>query len=230
MCGRYGLQTPVDELARRLNAELDLDDPGPRYNIAPTQALPVAREPEPGRRQLAAMEWGLVPFWAADPKETRSKYSLINARAESVADKPAFKAAFRRRRALVPADGFYEWKQGDKPKQPYWIRLKSGEPMFFAGIWERWEGEIDGAPRTIDSYCIIVGEPNDLLAGIHNRMPVIVDPDDWALWLDPGVREPEPLQDLLAPYPAEAMEAVPVSRRVNSPANDDAGLIEAVAG
>ncbi|HKJ71154.1 MAG TPA: SOS response-associated peptidase [Gammaproteobacteria bacterium] len=228
MCGRYGLRTPVDELARRLNAELALADPGPRYNIAPTQTLPVCRQPDPERRELVGMEWGLVPFWARDPRETRAKYSLINARAESVADKPAFKAAFRRRRALVPADGFYEWKQGDKPKQPYWIRRRDGNPLFFAGIWERWEGEVDGEVRALESYCIIVGEPNELLASIHNRMPVIVDEADWALWLDPGLTDPEPLRPLLAPYPAEALEAVPVSRRVNSPANDDAGLIEAV--
>ena len=228
MCGRYGLQTPVDELARRLNAELALDDPGPRYNAAPTQTLPVCRQPGAGGRELVGLEWGLVPFWAKDPKETRAKYHLINARAESVADKPAFKAAFRRRRALVPADGFYEWQQGgDGPKQPYWIRLKDGGPMFFAGLWEHWEGEIEGEPRTIESYCIIVGEPNPLLAGIHNRMPVIVDPGDWALWLDPEVGEEEVLRPLLAPYPAEAMEAVPVSRRVNNPKNDDPGLIEA---
>jgi len=228
MCGRYGLQTPVNELARRLNAELALEDPGPRYNAAPTQILPVARQPDPERREVTGMEWGLVPFWAKDPRETRSKYSLINARAESVADKPAFKAAFRRRRALIPADGFYEWHQqgGDRPKQPYWIRLRSREPMFFAGLWERWEGEVDGEPKAIESFCIIVGEPNDLLASIHNRMPVVVDPADWALWLDPEVRDAEPLRPLLRPYPAEAMEAVPVSRRVNSPANDDPGLIE----
>ncbi|MEF8792844.1 SOS response-associated peptidase [Thiohalorhabdus sp.] len=231
MCGRYGLQTPVDELARRLNAELALADPGPRYNAAPTQTLPVARQPEPGRRELIRMEWGLVPFWAKDPQETRSKYSLINARAESVADKPAFKAAFRRRRALIPADGFYEWQEqgGDRPKQPYWIRLRSGEPMFFAGLWEGWEGEINGEPKVIESYCIIVGEPNELLASIHNRMPVVLGPADWGLWLDPEVRDPQPLSSLLAPYPAEAMEAVRVSRRVNSPANDDPGLIEAMA-
>lgn len=226
MCGRYGLQTPVDELARRLNAELNLADPGPRYNVAPTQTLPVCRQPEPGARELVPMEWGLVPSWARDPRETRAKYSLINARAESVADKPAFRTAFRRRRALVPADGFYEWRQGGTPKQPYWIRLASREPLFFAGIWERWEGEIEGESRAIDSYCIIVGEPNELLAGIHNRMPVILAPADWALWLDPKVADPEALRPLLAPFPAAAMEAVPVSRRVNSPANDDPGLVE----
>lgn len=158
-----------------MDAKIHATDPGPRYNIAPSQTLPICRQPAPGTRELVDMEWG-----------------------------------------LVPADGFYEWRQGDdKPKQPYWIRLKEGEPMAFAGIWEHWEGEIDG-------------EPNDLVGRLHNRMPVILAPEDWGLWLDPEIKEQEALQPLLQPYPPDQMEAIPVSRRVNSPSNDDPGLIERV--
>ncbi len=227
MCGRYGLQTPIAELARRLDAKIHVADPGPRYNIAPTQTLPVCRQPKSGDRELVGMEWGLIPFWAKDPHETRARYSLINAREESVADKPAFRAAFRRRRALVPADGFYEWRRGDaEPKHPYWVHLKEAEPMAFAGLWERWEGEIHGERRILETYCIIVGEPNNLVGRLHNRMPVILDPADWGLWLDPEVREHHVLDSLLKPFPAELMEAIPVSRRVNSPKNDDPSLIE----
>jgi len=230
MCGRYGLFTPESELAERFAAEPRAPEPGPRYNLAPTQSGLVCRAPGPEERELTALRWGLIPFWSKDPRETARRYSMINVRADTITEKPAFKVAFRRRRCLVPADGFFEWQaRPGGPKQPHWIRLRSGEPMALAGLWERWEGEIDGEPRAIESYTIVVGEPNELMAPIHNRMPVVVDPSDWALWLDPGITEPEPLLPLLRPYPAEAMEAVPVSRRVNSPENDDPALIEAVS-
>ncbi|KPV39028.1 hypothetical protein AN478_11935 [Thiohalorhabdus denitrificans] len=230
MCGRYGLFTPQEDLAELLRARIRDRAWEGSYNLAPTQKGLVCREAEPGERELVGLEWGLIPFWAKDPGETRSKYSLINARAESVAEKPAFRAAFRRRRCLVPADGFYEWHAVEGgPKQPYWIRLKSGEPMTFAGLWERWEGEVEGQPRVLESYTIIMGEPNELLGRIHNRMPVVLGSGDRDLWLDPGVGDPEALRGLLRPYPAEEMEAHPVSRGVNNPRNDGPELLEEVA-
>ncbi|MFP4561593.1 MAG: SOS response-associated peptidase [Thiohalorhabdus sp.] len=230
MCGRYGLFTPQEDLAELLRARIRDRAWEGSYNLAPTQRGLVCREDEPGERELVGLEWGLIPFWAKDPGETRSRYSLINARAESVGEKPAFRAAFRRRRCLVPADGFYEWQAAEGgPKRPYWIRLKSGEPMTFAGLWERWEGEVEGQQEVVESYTIIVGAPNELLGRIHNRMPVVLGPGDRDLWLDPGVREADALQGLLRPYPAEEMEAHPVSRRVNNPRNDGPDLVEEVA-
>ncbi|HKJ89238.1 MAG TPA: SOS response-associated peptidase, partial [Gammaproteobacteria bacterium] len=201
------------------------------YNIAPTRMGLVCREAEAGDRELVGLEWGLIPFWSRDPEETRRKYSLINARAESVASKASFKAAFKYRRCLVPADGFYEWHAGQEgPKQPYWIRFRDGSPMTFAGLWERWEGEAEGERKVIETYTIIVGEPNALLGRIHNRMPVVLGPEDRDMWLDPGMKDPEALRQLLRPYPAQAMEAYPVSRKVNNPKNDEPELVDAVEG
>ncbi|MFA9462362.1 SOS response-associated peptidase [Thiohalorhabdus sp. Cl-TMA] len=228
MCGRYGLFTPEEDLAELFRARIRDTDWRPSYNLAPSQTGMVCREPEAGQRELSALEWGLIPFWAKDPRETRSKYSLINARAESVAEKASFKAAFKYRRCLIPADGFYEWHtEGTGPKQPYWIRFRSGNPMSFAGLWERWEGTLDGERRTLETYTIIVGPPNELLGRIHYRMPVILGQEDWDIWLDPGMKETEALRQLLQPYPADGMEAYPVSRRVNNPKNDQPELLEA---
>jgi putative SOS response-associated peptidase YedK len=229
MCGRYGLFTPLPVVAETLQAELRLTDPGPRYNAAPGQVLPVCRQPQADRRELVGLEWGLVPAWSRNPEETRSRYSLINARAETAADKPAFREAFRRRRAVIPADGFYEWQAtGGGAKQPYWIRRRDGGLLALAGLWERWQAP-DGE-QALETFTIVVGEPNAVLAPIHDRMPVILDAASREVWLDPADREPERLRSLLTPYPADALEAVPVSSRVNSPANDDPAVLEGPEG
>jgi putative SOS response-associated peptidase YedK len=223
MCGRFTLTDPD----QRLVAQFDLPgipDLKPRYNIAPTQPVAVVRVAAEGAiREMVLLHWGLIPFWAQD-QEIGAR--LINARAETAAEKPAFRHAFRRRRCLVVADGFYEWQKQDGAKQPYFIRLRDSSPFAFAGLWERWEGP-DAA--VIESCTLLTTEPNDLLGQIHNRMPVILHPEDYGLWLNPGVQQPEQLQPLLHAYPAEEMEAFPVSRRVNSPDNDDARCIEPLA-
>jgi putative SOS response-associated peptidase YedK len=217
MCGRYTLTARrLHILEERLNTTFP--ELAPRYNIAPSQPVPIVRAAEEEGYDLATVRWGLVPSWSKDPK---SSYSLINARAETVAEKPAYRTAFRRRRCLIPADGFYEWKQKDGGKQPYHIRMKDGEPFGFAGLWEHWEG--DG--QVVESCSIIVTEANDLVRSVHDRMPVIVAPDDYRLWLDPAIAKTEPLQALLRPYPADEMDAYPVSSRVNSPRNDTEALI-----
>jgi len=198
-----------------------------RYNIAPTQAAAVVRlTPADGGRELVLLRWGLVPSWSKDPATGASP---INARADTVAAKPSFRAAFRARRCLVPADGFYEWQapvSGKGPKQPYLIRRRASDPaqgtFAFAGLWERWQG----AGQTIESFAIVTTDANATLRPIHHRMPVILDPRDYAAWLDcDNMRA----GDLLRPAPDDALVAVPISTRVNSVANDDPGVIEPVA-
>lgn len=221
MCGRYSLTKPPEAMRRLFQFRRALRNLPPRYNIAPTQDAPVVRLSADGERELAMLRWGLVPSWSQDPK---SGYSTINARAETVAEKPAFRSAFKSRRCLVPADGFYEWQKVDTRKQPYRIAMKDDGLFAFAGLWERWEkGE------TIESFTIIVTQANDLLKPIHDRMPVILDPLDYEPWLDTGT-SPAAAQKLLRPFPSDAMRAYPVSTRVNSPRNDDASVIEALAG
>jgi putative SOS response-associated peptidase YedK len=191
----------------------------PRYNIAPTQ--PVAVVPNDGKNRLDFFTWGLIPSWAKDP-EIGSR--MINARGETLAEKPAFRAAFRRRRCLVLADGFYEWKKipDSKSKTPMYIRLESGKPFAFAGLWEIWNSK-DGS--TILSCTIITTEPNELVSDIHNRMPVILHPDSYSLWLDPGEPDARQLTGLLKPYPAELMAAYPVSTLVNNPRHESPSMI-----
>ncbi len=182
----------------------------------------VRRRPDGVGRELALPRWGLVPSWSAGPD---SGYSMINARAETVATKPAFRRAFRQRRCLVPADGFYEWAKVGTRKQPYFIRLRSGEqPMAFAGLWEHWASHT--GQDVIESFTIIVTEANDLLRPIHQRMPVILAADDYGRWLDPEAADG---RELLRLCPPESLEAHPVSTRVNNPRNNDHGLVEPVA-
>lgn len=186
----------------------------PRYNIAPTQ--PVAVVPNNGENRLEYFQWGLIPSWAKDPSIGNR---MINARADTLAEKPAFRAAFRRRRCLVLADGFFEWRKepGQKAKQPMYIRLQTGVPFAFAGLWEVWN-PADGSQ--ILSCTIITTEPNELVGEIHNRMPVILPEEGYASWLDPSEKQPKDLQDLLRPYPSGELMAYPVSTVVNSPSND----------
>jgi putative SOS response-associated peptidase YedK len=192
----------------------------PRYNIAPSQ--PVAVVPNDGLLKLDYYVWGLIPSWAKDPSIGSR---MINARGETLAEKPSFRAAFRRRRCLILADGFYEWQQtpGGKTKTPMYIRLKSGEPFAFAGLWESWNSP-DGSQ--VLSCAIITTEPNPLMAKIHNRMPVILPQAAHMPWLHSGEADTKALSALLKPYPAEEMVAYPVSKLVNSPANDVPAVIE----
>ena len=191
------------------------------YNVAPSQDVLVARNGAAGERELALLRWGLIPSWAKDPK---IGYRTINARVETVATKPAFRAAFKRRRCLVAGDGFYEWSVVNG-KQPYYIHMADDAPFGFAGLYEHWEG--DGS--VIVSCTIIVGEPNDLIARIHDRMPCILDPKDYDMWMDPDLTDSQQLLSVLRPYSAERMAAYPVSRAVNSPRNQGPQLIEPVA-
>ena len=219
MCGRYLITTPVEAIRRIFQVE-QRPNLAARYNVAPTQAVPIIRRND-GGRELVMARWGLVPFWAKDLKIGNK---LINARAETVAEKPAFRDAFRRRRCLVIADGFYEWRKVDGGKQPYLIRVAGGAPFAFAGLWERWTDKATG--ERIESCTIIVREANALIAPIHDRMPVILPPEHYESWLDPSAGDGA---RLLTAYPAEAMEAFPVSARVGNVRNDDPALIEPVA-
>ncbi len=230
MCGRYTLSSPGEVVAEVFDL-VDVPEVLPRYNLAPTQEAAVVRVPAPGApRQLARLRWGLIPAWAKDPAIGNR---MINARAESAGEKPAYRDSFRRRRCLVPADGFYEWKRVGKGKQPYLIRRRDRRPFAFAGLWSAWHAPHppntapDALPR--ETFTILTTSPNDLMHGIHDRMPVILDRADFAAWLDPGNRDAAALQALLVPAPADDWEAVPVSTRVNSPAHDAADCIEPLA-
>jgi putative SOS response-associated peptidase YedK len=219
MCGRYSLTTPVEGL-RRVFGFLEQPNLAPRYNIAPSQEIAAVRLGEDGGRHFAWLRWGLIPSWA---KDIKIGYRTINARAETAAEKPAFRAAFRKRRCLVLADGFYEWQKQDKgAKQPYRVTLAEGGPFGFAGLWESWRDPESG--ERIESATIVVTEANDLLRPIHDRMPVILAPADFDAWLD-AERPREAARALLRPYPAAALAAYPVSTRVNKVANDDPEVI-----
>lgn len=219
MCGRFTLRTPARDVARAFGLDL-LDDWPPRYNVAPTQSVAAVRQPAGEQRQLVFLHWGLVPSWADDPTIGNR---MINARAETLATKPAFRKAFRQRRCLIPSDGFYEWQQQGRQKQPYYFTLADGGLFALAGLWERWEKNA----LVIESCTIITTAANSLVAPLHDRMPVILPPDDYGLWLDANVEDVERLQSLLRPLSAEAMRARPVSTLVNSPRNDSPACLEA---
>jgi putative SOS response-associated peptidase YedK len=216
MCGRYSITASPEAMRRLFRFVNPVPNLPPRYNAAPTQRLPVVRRDREGKGELALLRWGLVPSWANEPE---IGYRMINARAESVADRPAYRAAFRRRRCLVPADGFYEWQRRSGRKQPYRVTMKDGGLFAFAGLWERW----NGGDEPLETFTIIVTGANDLIRGIHERMPVIIDPADYEAWLE-AVDTTIPMA-LLQPYPAEKMRAYPVGPRVNSPKNDDPQVI-----
>lgn len=219
MCGRFTLTADPNQLREAFPWLNVPDGVQPRYNVAPSQ--PVAVVPNNGKNQLDFFLWGLIPSWAKDPEIGNR---MINARAETLTEKPSFRTAFRRRRCLILADGFYEWRlvPGQKVKIPTYIKLQSGTPFAFAGLWESWNSP-DGS--NILSCTIITAEPNSLVRDIHNRMPVILPRDAYQTWLEPGEPDIEGLKSLLRPYPAEEMTAYPVSRLVNSPANESAECI-----
>ena len=220
MCGRYVI-TSTPEAIRALFRYQELPNFPPRFNVAPSQPIPIVRLAD-GKRQFALVRWGLLPSWVKDPKTFTL---LINARGELVIDKPAFRAAMKRRRCLVPADGFYEWQAGGSRKQPYFIRLKSGQPMAFAGLWECWTGP-NG--EELETAAIVTTEANRALGHIHDRMPVILAPDAFDLWLNCAEVDAQTAAALIAPAPDSLFEAYPVSTDVNRVANDNAKLVEPV--
>ncbi len=225
MCGRYTLSDPGDLLD-----ELGVQNPGwdlsPRYNIAPTQGVAAVRTapegPAMGQRELVALHWGLVPFWA---KEKSIGNRMINARGESLAEKPSFRNALRRRRCLILADGFYEWAKVQGGKQPYHIHLRDHRPFVFAGLWEQWN---KGPEGPLESCTIITTEANERIRPLHHRMPVILDGDARDLWLDPDVDDSGLLTTVLKPYDDETIELTPVSRLVNNPRNETPDCLKSV--
>jgi putative SOS response-associated peptidase YedK len=221
MCGRYTLVTPAKKLAEEFSLDASSVDLPPNYNVAPTQGVAAVLS-EGGERRLEILRWGLIPPWADDP-QIGSR--MINARAETAPEKPSFRKAFRERRCLIPADGFYEWKRTNGSKQPYYIHMKDERSFAFAGLWESWN---DNSGPAIRSCTILTTGPNALVAGVHNRMPVILPAGSYDAWLDPEAERDE-LAALLAPYPEDEMEAYPVSRFVNSPSNNDPRCIEPAA-
>ncbi|MCC7446715.1 MAG: SOS response-associated peptidase [Anaerolineae bacterium] len=220
MCGRYTITADPTQLAERFNAALPSELIQPRFNVAPTQSLPVLLNE--GEREIQLLRWGLIPRWAKEPS---NDYSMINARAETLEEKNTYRDAFRKRRCLVLADSFYEWQKTPdvKTKVPMRIMLKSGQPFAFAGLWETWKDHETG--ELIRSFTIVTTTPNDLVEPIHNRMPAILLPELENEWINDDTG-PDVWRDLLKPYPADLMTAYPVSRRVNSPANDDPSLLQ----
>ena len=220
MCGRYALKTSTPELARMLGVNMScVPSAGaelePSYNVAPSQPVVSCHLGRMGDRRLARMRWGLIPSWS---KDGASKFPMINARAETIMEKPSYRTPFRFRRCLIPADGFYEWQKIGERKQPHFIRMRSREPFAFAGIWERWKPSEGTA---VVSCSVITTTANDTLQPIHPRMPVILERDSFDAWMDPKLTDAEVLSAYLKPYPAEAMESHPVSSFVNKPVNND---------
>jgi putative SOS response-associated peptidase YedK len=219
MCGRYTLTVSASVLGEVFEADVRVEH-SPRYNIAPTQTVPIVRLDESGQRRVDGARWGLVPHWAKDPSIGNR---MINARSETAADKPAFRSAIRRRRCLIPADGFFEWHRVAGGKQPYHIRFRDRRVTAFAGLWERWRAS-DDAP-TLDSCTILTTSPTATVARIHDRMPVILPPDAWTVWMSREELPVQTLRGLFTAGPDDDLEAVAVSTRVNSPANDDPDVL-----
>ncbi|GJM38950.1 MAG: DUF159 family protein [Acidimicrobiales bacterium] len=232
MCGRFASTTPPDQLANYFGAALAEhlveDEDAPNFNVAPTQGVYTVFE-DGGVRRLDTFHWGLVPFWAKDPKIGSR---MINARAETIAEKNSFKRPFARKRCIIPADGFYEWMKvdGQKRKQPMYMSRVDGEPFAFAGLWEVWKDrnhtDEDGNPLELSSCTIITGEPNDRVAEVHDRMPVMLPPDVWDQWLDRDNDDVVSLQTLLVPAPSQLIRLHPVSTDVNNVRNNGPELIE----
>jgi putative SOS response-associated peptidase YedK len=229
MCGRFLLYDSIAVLSKDFDAPIRFDLT-PHYNIAPSQRIAAVRSrPNAGskassEREFVLLRWGLIPSWA---KDASIGNRLINARAETVAEKPAFKNALKHRRCLVPASGFYEWQKLDRRKQPYCIRMRDRRPIAFAGLWERWKGPDDVA---VESCTLITTEANELVSPIHNRMPVIIQPADHGLWLSPEMPDRERLAPLLRPYSANEMEAFPIGNSVNNPSIDNASILDVLDG
>lgn len=221
MCGRYFLHSTADRLTQ-LFGEMPMPLLEPRYNIAPTQAVPIVRQAHSGRREMVLVRWGLIPGWSKGPD---SRFSMINARVETVAQKPAYRSAFRYRRCLIPADGFYEWHAAGANKQPYVLRPRDGRPLALAGLWEHWQ---DSNGNELESCTILVGEADAQVEPVHERMPVFVAPESFDLWLDIRSQKPQPIETLLAAQQPPDLEIYPVGRAVNNPRNDAAMLLDPV--
>ena len=221
MCGRFTLTAKPHRLLERFNLSAAPDELAPRYNVAPTQ--PVLVIPNRRQRVLRPARWGLIPHWATDASTGNR---MINARAETLAARPAFRTALERRRCLIPADGFFEWKRdAARRRAPFYIRRRDGEPFAFAGLWDVWRPD-GGEP--VASCTIITTDPNDLVAELHDRMPVILPPESYDAWLDPAARHADTLLPLLVPCPSEWLEAYPVSSVVNKPEHDEPACIAPV--
>ena len=217
MCGRYRLSRRKQIIEEHFDAGSGEEEWAPRYNIAPTQPIPVVRQnPKEPIRELSLMRWGLIPSWA---KDSSVAAKMINARSETAAAKPAFRDPLKFRRCLIPADGFYEWSRTGKTKQPYCFEVNEGDLFAFAGIWDRWK---DPSGNWIKTCSILTTTPNAVTSPVHDRMPVILGTDAYDLWLDPGMKDVIAATEQLKPYDARLMRCYPVSTRINSVANDDA--------
>ncbi len=222
MCGRFVREKSIPIITGEFGVDEISTDLEPSYNIAPTQMVAVVVSD--GRKKLVSVQWGLIPSWS---KDSSIGNKLINARSETITEKASFRNAFRKRRCLIVADGFYEWQKVGQQKRPVYIRLKSEKPFGFAGLYETWkspEGE------TVTTCTIITTQANDIIKPIHDRMPVIIPKDAENLWLDPEVKDKEVLLELLKPYPSEEIETYPVSKMVNSPANNSPECIKPSGG
>jgi putative SOS response-associated peptidase YedK len=223
MCGRYRLSRRKQVVEEYFDIETEVEDWSPRYNVAPTQPVPVIRQhPKEPRRDLSLLRWGLIPSWA---KDSSAVTSLINARSETAATLPAFRDAFQLRRCLIPTDGFYEWKRTRTVKQPYCFEMNDGELFAFAGVWDRWRGPDN---QWIRSFSILTTTPNAVTSSVHDRMPVILGRENYDFWLDPGMTNVQAVSELLKPYNASRMRCYPVSNRVNQVQNDDAECSEPI--
>lgn len=226
MCGRVMQKTPLSEIRVLFETFNPMPNTPSNFNAAPTQLLPVVRLDQDGRRSLDLLRWGLIPFWA---KDAAIGSRCINAMAETVAAKPAFREAFRRgRRCLVPVDGFYEWQKTPMAKQPYLIGMADGSPLALAGLWETWK-DAEAGGEVIQTFTVLTTEPNELCALIHNRMPVILGQENWPAWLGEVDMPQDELLGMLRPYPARLMRAYPVDRRVGNVRNNDPGLLARIA-
>jgi len=216
MCGRYRLSRRKQLVEEYFDSVSDEPDWSPRFNVAPTQPIPVLRQnPREPVRELSLVRWGLIPSWAKDASVAAR---MINARAETAAAKPAFRDALKSRRCLIPADGFYEWKKEGKAKQPFCFEVQEGELFAFAGLWDRWK---DPSGKVVETCSILTTAPSAVTSAVHDRMPAILDPDGYDLWLDPGMQNVAAASDLVKPYGARLMRSYPISSRINHVANDD---------
>jgi putative SOS response-associated peptidase YedK len=223
VCGRYRLSRQKQLVEEYFDSVSEEQEWSPRYNIAPTQPVPVIRQnPKEPIRELSLIRWGLIPSWAKDPSISAR---MINARSETASAKLAFRDGLRLRRCLIPADGFYEWQKRGNAKQPYCFEVNEGDLFAFAGIWDTWK---DRNGNAVETCSILTTTPNAVTSAVHNRMPVILEPDNYDLWLDPGMRDVGAASELLNPYDARLMRCYPISTRINSVGNDDAECAEPV--
>lgn len=217
MCGRYRLSRRKQIIEEHFDSVSGEEDWSPRYNVAPTQPVPIIRRhPREPRRELSLAAWGLIPWWA---KDSSGAARMINARSETASTLPAFRDALKSRRCLVPADGFYEWKRAGKVRHPYCFEVNNGELFAFAGLWDRWK---DRSGKIVETCSILTTTPTPLTSTIHDRMPAILTPDLYDLWLDPGFVDVAAISDLMKSYDVSGMRCYPVSARINHVANDDA--------